>query len=80
METVTEEEFNAQVNYWVEYYYGYMTSAEIIQNMGEVFLTESAFAEKMDNWLMEQVTFTYADGTPIVSITEDEAETETSEG
>lgn len=80
LETVTEEEFNAQVNYWVEYYYGYMTEAEIIQNMGEVFLTEAAFAEKLDNWLMEQVTFTYADGTPIVSITEDGAETETSEG
>ncbi len=80
LETVTEEEFKAQVDYWVEYYYGYMTEAEIIQNMGEVFLKEAAFSEKLDKWLMEQVTFTYADGTPIVSITEDEAETETSQG
>ena len=80
LETVTEEEYKAQVNYWVSYYQGYMTEAEIIQNMGETFLKESAFAEKMDKWLMDQVTFTYADGTPVVSITEDEAETGTSEG
>ena len=80
MEAVTEEEYKAQVKYWVTYYQGYMTEAEIIQNMGEIFLRESAFAEKMDKWLMDQVTFTYADGTPVVSITEDEAETGTSEG
>lgn len=80
LETVSEEEYKAQVNYWVEYYYGYMTEAEIIQNMGEVFLKEAAFTEKLDKWLMEQVTFTYADGTPVVSITEDEAETEISQG
>ena len=80
LETVSEEEFKAQVKYWVDYYYGYMTEAEIIQNMGEVFLKEAAFAEKLDKWLMEQVTFTYADGTPIVSNTNNEAESETSEG
>ena len=80
LETVSEEEFKAQVKYWVDYYYGYMTEAEIIQNMGEVFLKESAFAEKLDKWLMDQVTFTYADGTPLVSNTNNEAESETSEG
>ena len=80
LETVTEEEFKAQVKYWVDYYYGYMTEAEIIQNMGEVFLKEAAFSEKLDKWLMDQVTFTYADGTPIVSNTNNEAESETSEG
>ena len=80
LETVSEEEFKAQVKYWVDYYYGYMTEAEIIQNMGEVFLKEAAFAEKLDKWLMEQVTFTYADGTPIVSNTNNEAESETAEG
>ena len=80
LETVSEEEFKAQVKYWVDYYYGYMTEAEIIQNMGEVFLKEAAFSEKLDKWLMEQVTFTYADGTPIVSNTNNEAESETSEG
>ena len=80
LETVSEEEFKAQVKYWVDYYYGYMTEAEIIQNMGEVFLKEAAFAEKLDKWLMDQVTFTYADGTPIVSNTNNEAESETAEG
>ena len=43
-----EEEYKAQVKDWVDYYYGYMTEAEIIQNMGEVFLKESAFTEKLD--------------------------------
>lgn len=80
IETVTEEEYKAQVKYWVDYYKGYMTEAEIIQNMGEVFLKEAAFSEKMDKWLMEQVTFTYADGTPLVSNTNNEAESETAEG
>ena len=80
METVTDEEYKAQVKYWVDYYYGYMTEAEIIQNMGEVSLKEAAFVAKMDEWLLEQVTFTYADGSPIVSNTNNEAETETSEG
>ena len=80
LETVTKAEFDEQVKYWVEYYYGYMTEAEIIQNMGETFLTEAAFATKMDAWLMEQVTFTYEDGTPLVSNNENETETETAEG
>ena len=80
IETVTEEEYKAQVKYWVDYYQGYMTEAEVIQNMGEVFLKEAAFSEKMDKWLMEQVTFTYADGTPLVSNTNNEAESETAEG
>lgn len=80
IETVTEEEYKAQVKYWVDYYKGYMTEAEIIQNMGEVFLKEAAFSEKMDKWLMEQVTFTYADGTPLVSNTNNEAESETAKG
>ena len=73
LETVTQDEFDAQVKSWVDYYYGYMTAEEIIANMGEVFLTEAAFSEKMDKWLMEQVTFTYADGTPIVSNDDNEA-------
>ena len=80
LETVSKEEFDEQVKYWVEYYYGYMTEAEIIQNMGEVYLTEAAFATKLDAWLMEQVTFTYEDGTPLVSNTENETETEVTTG
>ena len=73
LESVTQEEFDAQVKQWVDYYYGYMTAEEIIRNMGEVYLTEAAFSEKLDKWLMEQVTFTYADGTPLVSTTDNEA-------
>ena len=56
----------------MDYDYGYMTAEDVIQNMGEVYLTEAAFAAKLDAWLMDQVTFTYADGTPVVSNTDDE--------
>ncbi len=76
LESVTEEEFNAQVQYWVAYYssyYGTMTAEDVIQNMGEVFLAESALTDKLDAWLMEQVTFTYEDGTPLVSTTDNRA-------
>jgi trigger factor len=84
LETVTEKEFDAQVQYWVDYYlstyYTSISKAEVIQNMGETFLTESAFAQKLDEWLMKQVTFTFEDGTPVVSNTDNEAESESSEG
>ncbi len=65
IESVTEEEYKAQIQYWVTYYQGYMTEAEIIKSMGETFLRESAFADKILDWLFEQVTFTYEDGTPV---------------
>lgn len=74
LETVTKEEFDAQVQYWVDYYasYGSMTKEDVIKNMGEVYLTESALSEKLNRWLLDQVTFTYEDGTPIVSTTEND--------
>lgn len=59
IESVTDEEYQAQVDYWVEQYSGYMSADEIIQNMGELYLRESAFAVKMGDWLLERVTFTY---------------------
>ena len=80
METITEEEYKAEIKYWVDYYYGYMTESQIVANMGESSLREAALVAKMDEWLLEQVTFTFADGSPIVSNTNNEAETETSEG
>ncbi len=74
IESVTDEEYKAQVKYWVDSYYGYMTEAEIIKSMGETFLRESAYAEKIQNWLLERVTFTYDDGT---SLGGDKADAET---
>ena len=56
------------MKYWQDYYsayYGTMPREDVIQNMGEVFLKESALSEKMNAWLMEQVTFAYEDGTPV---------------
>ena len=67
IEEVTDEEYKAQIEYWVNYYYGSMTENEVVQSMGEVFLRESAFADKMKDWLLNRVTFTYEDGTPLES-------------
>ncbi len=60
METVTEEEYKAELKYWLDYYQGYMTEEEILARMGEVTLRETAFAEKIQKWLLEQATFTFA--------------------
>ena len=70
IEVVTDAEFAAQVQIYVDYYQGYMTKDEILANMGEAMFMEAAFTEKMDAWLMGQVTFTFEDGTPLVSVTE----------
>ena len=80
MESITDEEYKAEIKYWVDYYYGYMTESQIVENMGERSLREAALVSKMDKWLLEQVTFTYADGSPIVSNTNNGTETETAEG
>ncbi len=63
IESITDEEYKEELDYWVDYYYGYMTEAEVEQNMGKIFLTETAFANKMKTWLMDRVTFTYEDET-----------------
>ena len=59
MKTVTEEEFKAELKYWVDYYQGYMTEAEILSNMGEETIRAAAFGEKIQKWLLEQATFTF---------------------
>ena len=80
MESITDAEYKTEIKYWVDYYYGYMTEAQIVENMGERSLREAALVSKMDKWLLEQVTFTFADGSPIVSNTNNETQTETSQG
>ena len=59
METVTDEEFQAELDYWVDYYYGYMTKEEILSQMGEEVIREGALSEKMQTWLLERATFTF---------------------
>ncbi len=61
METVTEKEFDDELQYWVDYYQGYMTKDEILANMGEDVIREGALSQKIQTWLLERVTFTYAD-------------------
>lgn len=61
METVTDEEYKKVVEYWVQQYSGQMTSAEIVKSMGELYLRQSALADRMSDWLMQHATFTYAE-------------------
>lgn len=61
MEALTDEEYNAEIQYWVDYYQGYMTKEEIVANMGETAIREGALAEKVQTWLLERATFTYVD-------------------
>ena len=61
METISDEEYKAELAYWVEYYNGYMTEEEILANMGEDVIRSGALSEKMQKWLLEQVTFTFED-------------------
>ncbi len=59
IEFVTDEEYQAEIDYWVDAYYGYMTEDDIVASMGEIALRESAFAVKIQNWLLERATFTF---------------------
>ena len=59
IEAVSDEEYKALVKEWVTSYSGQLTEAEIIQNMGETYLKQSALADRMLDWLLERATFTY---------------------
>ena len=61
METITDEEFEEELKYWTDYYQGYMTKEEILSNMGEDVIREGALSVKVQDWLMEHATFTYAE-------------------
>lgn len=61
IETVTQEQVQAEIDYWVSQYQGYMTEEEIVKSMGELYLKESAYAVKMSEWLMDRVEFSYGD-------------------
>lgn len=61
METVTDEELEEEIEYWIEYYGGYVTKDDILENIGEAYLRESAFAVKMYDYLIANCTFEYAE-------------------
>ena len=64
METVTEEELEEEIQYWIDYYasgYYQVTKEDILENIGEAYLRESAFAVKMYDYLMGNCTFEYAE-------------------
>ena len=59
IETVTDEELEDEINYWIDYYSGYVTKDEVLENIGEAYLRESAFAVKMYDYLIANCTFEY---------------------
>ncbi len=59
LEIVTDEEYKAELAYWVSYYQGYMTEEDIIASMGETAIRESAFGEKLQSWLLDRAEFTF---------------------
>ena len=59
MKTVTDEEFKAELKYWMDYYQGYMTEEEIVEQIGEDAIRAYALGEKIQKWLLEQVTFVF---------------------
>ena len=78
LETVSDDEFSAQVKYWVEQYKDYgMSEDDVIASMGENTLKEMAFSEKIEAWLMKRATFTYENGASLDGTT---SETETEAG
>jgi trigger factor len=76
LKTISDEEYNAQVTYWMNYYsaqYGSVSRDEVIKNLGEDAIRSSALSDKVSKWLMAQNIFTFEDGTPIVSATDSNA-------
>ncbi len=61
LETVTDKELEEEIEYWIEYYGGYVTKEDILENIGESYLRESAFAVKMYDYLIGNCTFEYAE-------------------
>ena len=60
----------------MDYYsdtYGNVSRDEVIKNLGEAQLREAALSEKVLAWLEAQNTFTYEDGTALVSPTDKNA-------
>ncbi len=73
IESVSDDELQDEIDYWIQYYNGYVTKEDILTNIGEAYLKESAYAVKMYDYLVAKCTFTYG-GTE-----GDETETEAGE-
>ncbi len=64
-EAVSQEDFDKEVQYWVEYYSQYgVTAEDVIKEMGEDYLRACAFDSKMSELLMSGITFTFPEDAP----------------
>ena len=78
IKTVTEEEMDEELEYWIGYYqdnYGTAVSEEeILANRGEDTLRRSAFDNKMYEFLLGKATVTYGDAAESEPPAEEETE------
>jgi sulfur relay (sulfurtransferase) DsrC/TusE family protein len=61
---VTEEDYKAAVDYYMEYYKSYgqtITEEELVKAVGERLLNEYALFEKVNEFLLENCTVDYKD-------------------
>ena len=60
---ITDDDVNDEINSYIDYYKNYYgkeyTKEEILQNIGEIAINESALCTKVLDYLMERVTVIY---------------------
>ncbi len=65
IEVVTDAELDAEIQYWIDYYKSNgnitKTREDILAEQGENTLRLVAFKIKMEDWLMQKATFSFAD-------------------
>ena len=60
IETVSDEEYKAEIQYWMDQYSDYgMTAEDVEASMGVSGLKEMAFSAKIEKWLLGRATFTF---------------------
>ena len=59
MEQITDAEFQAELDYLVEYYEGQYTAEYIRENMGDAAIKDSALYAKVEKLIMDRTTITY---------------------
>ena len=64
MKSVSEEDFNKEIQYWIDYYKSYygvtVTREEVLENLGEATLRFAALSAKIDELLLDRVSVVYA--------------------
>ena len=59
LEEITDEEFEAELDYLVEYYEGKYTAEYIRENMGDAAIKDNALFAKVQDFILERTDITY---------------------